>query len=97
MEKKTLSTTSKSIHRISKKAKKHKNEIEEIKEKDIKFMYENLEGFGEDCAVDGKFLDTYAKQYKEKRCKDNRAEHEATHSCKTYQMKDGKNEIRILS
>lgn len=52
-------------------------------------MYENLEGFGEDCAVDGKFLDTYAKQYKENRCKDNRAEHDATNSCKTYYMKDG--------
>ena len=52
-------------------------------------MYENLEGFGEDCAVDGKFLDTYANQYKENRCNDNRAEHEATSSCKTYQMKDG--------
>ena len=52
-------------------------------------MYENLEGFGEDCAVDGKFLDTYANQYKENRCNDNRAENEATSSCKTYQMKDG--------
>lgn len=72
-----------------KKLKKHKAEIEEIKEELVKFMYENLEGFGEDCAVDGKFLDTYAKQYKENRCKDNRAEHDATTSCKTYYMKDG--------
>ena len=71
------------------KLKKHKAEIEEIKEELVKFMYENLEGFGEDCAVDGKFLDTYAKQYKENRCKDNRAEHDATTSCKTYYMKDG--------
>ena len=71
------------------KLKKHKAEIEEIKEELVKFMYENLEGFGEDCAVDGKFLDTYAKQYKENRCKDNRAEHDATNSCKTYYMKDG--------
>ena len=71
------------------KLKKHKAEIEEIKEELVKFMYENLEGFGEDCAVDGKFLDTYAKQYKENRSKDNRAEHDATTSCKTYYMKDG--------
>ena len=71
------------------KLKKHKAEIEEIKEDLVKFMYENLEGFGEDCAVDGKFLDTYAKQYKENRSKDNRAEHDATTSCKTYYMKDG--------
>ena len=26
---------------------------------------------------------------REKRCKDNRAEHDATNSCKTYHMKDG--------
>ena len=71
------------------KLKKHKKEINEIYENLVKFMYENLEGFGEDCAVDGKFLDTYANQYKENRCNDNRAEHEATSSCKTYQMKDG--------
>ena len=71
------------------KLKKHKTEIEEIKEELVKFMYENLEGFGEDCAVDGKFLDTYANQYKDKRCNDNRAEHDATSSCKTYYMKDG--------
>ena len=71
------------------KFKKHKKEINEIYENLVKFMYENLEGFGEDCAVDGKFLDTYANQYKENRCNDNRAEHEATSSCKTYQMKDG--------
>ncbi|WP_305154082.1 transposase [uncultured Muribaculum sp.] len=74
------------------KLKKHEKEIEEIKEKDIKFMYENLEGFGEDCAVDGKYLDTYANQFHKSKAKkenDKRAEHEATSSCKTYYMKDG--------
>lgn len=74
------------------KLKKHKKEIEEIKEKDIKFMYENLEGFGEDCAVDGKYLDTYANQFHKSKAKkenDKRAEHDATSSCKTYYMKDG--------
>lgn len=71
------------------KLKKHKAEIEEIKEELVKYMYENLEGFGEDCAIDGKFLDTYANRYKDNRCNDNRAEHDATSSCKTYYMKDG--------
>lgn len=71
------------------KLKKYKNEIKKINEKMIKFMYENLEDFGKDCAIDGKFLDTYAKPYHKNKCKDERAEHEATHSCKTYQMKDG--------
>lgn len=71
------------------KLKKHKKEINKIYEELVKFMYENLQGFGEDCAVDGKFLDTYANQFREDRSKDNRAEHEATSSCKTYYMKDG--------
>lgn len=74
------------------KLKKHEKEIEKIKEKDIKFMYENLEGFGEDCAVDGKYLDTYANQFHKSKAKkenDKRAEHDATSSCKTYYMKDG--------
>ncbi len=71
------------------KLKKHKKEINEILEELVKFMYENLEGFGEDCAVDGKYLDTYANPFRENMCKDNRAEHEATNSCKTYHMKDG--------
>ena len=71
------------------KLKKCKKEIEEVKEQLIKFMYGNLEGFGEDCAIDGKFLDTYANQYYTDRHNDNRAEHDATTSCKTYEMKDG--------
>lgn len=71
------------------KLKECNQEIENIFEELVKFMYENLEEFGEDCAVDGKFLDTYANQYKENRCNDNRAEHDATSSCKTYHMKDG--------
>ncbi len=71
------------------KLKGCKEEIEEIFEELVRFMYENLEGFGEDCAVDGKYLDTYANPFQKDRCKDNRAEHDATNSCKTYEMKDG--------
>lgn len=52
-------------------------------------MYENLEGFGEDCAIDGKYLDTYANKFYKNKSNDNRGEHEATNSCKTYFMKDG--------
>lgn len=75
-----------------KQLRKHKKEVNRINEKLIKFMYENLEGFGEDCAVDGKYLDTYANQFhksKAKKEKDERAEHDAKTSCKTYYMKDG--------
>lgn len=71
------------------KLKKYKNEIDKIFEKLVKYMYENLEGFGEDCAVDGKYLDTYANPFHKEGCRDNRAEHDATNSCKTYYMKDG--------
>ena len=73
------------------KLKKYEKELDKIFEELVRFMYENLEGFGEECAIDGKYLDTYANQYyKTKAGKDdNRADHEATSSCKTYHMKDG--------
>ena len=75
-----------------KKLTKHKNEVERINERLVKFMYENLENFGKDGAVDGKYLDSYANQFHKSKAKkenDRRAEHEATTSCKTYYMKDG--------
>ena len=71
------------------KLKKYQNKLDKIFEKDVKFMYENLEGFGEDAAVDGKYLDSYGNQNYKNKVKDNRGEHEATNSCKTYYMKDG--------
>jgi hypothetical protein len=78
---------------ILKQIRKHKNEIDKINEELIKFMYENLEGFGEDCAVDGKYLDSYANKFHKSKAKkenDERAENEAESSCKTYYMKDGR-------
>ena len=72
-----------------KSLKRHKKEIEKIKEELIKFMYENLKDFGKDCAVDGKYLDSYGNQFYKNKTDDNRGEHEATSSCKTYYMKDG--------
>ena len=71
------------------KLKECTQEIEEIKEELVKFMYDNLERFGEDCAVDGEFLDSYRNPFQKEKSKDNRAEHEATNACKTYEMKDG--------
>ena len=71
------------------KLKKHQAVLDKIFEDDVKFMYENLEDFGKDCAVDGKYLDSYANQFhksKSKKENDGRAEHEATSSCKTYYM-----------
>lgn len=72
-----------------KKLTKFQKDIDILEEELIKFMYENLEGFGEECAVDGKYLDSYAKYSSKNKINDNRAEHDATSSCKTYHMKDG--------
>ena len=66
------------------KLKKHQKELDIIFEGLVKFMYENLKGFGEECAVDGKYLDTYAQQFHKKKCNDNRAEHDAKPSKFSY-------------
>ena len=63
-------------------------------EKDVKFMYDNLENFGEDCALDGKLLDSYAKNNNKKSTsdedkKDYRRENDATWTCKTYIFSNG--------
>ena len=72
-----------------KSLKRHKEEIEKINEELVKFMYENLKDFGKDCAADGKYLDTYENQFYKNKVNDDRGEHGATSSCKTYYNKDG--------
>ena len=72
-----------------KSLKRHKEEIEKINEELVKFMYENLKDFGKDCAADGKYLDTYGNQFYKNKVNDDRGEHGATSSCKTYYNKDG--------
>lgn len=74
---------------ILKKLIIHQEELDKIFETLVEFMYKNLEDFGKDCAVDGKYLDTYGTKYTKGKCVDARAENEATSSCKTYTMKDG--------
>ena len=72
--------------------KKHRKEIDKINEELIKFMYENLDDFGKDSAIDGKYLDSYANKFHKSKAKkenDERGEHDAESSCKTYYMKDG--------
>lgn len=46
-----------------KKLKKYKKELDKIFENLVGYMYDNLEGFGEDEAIDGKYLDTYGNQF----------------------------------
>lgn len=77
-----------------KKLTKHQNILDKIFEKDVKFMYENLEAFGKDCALDGKLLDSYAKKENRKaeekeEKKDHRRDNDASWTCKTYKFKDG--------
>ena len=60
----------------------------------VKFMYDNLDGFGEDCALDGKLIDSYAKGENKKSTsvednKDYRRDNDASWTCKTYNFADG--------
>ena len=66
----------------------HQELLDKIMADNVMYMYENLEDFGEDCAYDGKILETYAKK-NGKGDNDLRKEHEATHTCKSYQLKNG--------
>ena len=73
---------------------KAQKELDKIFDENVKYMYDNLEGFGEDCALDGKLLDSYAKRENKKTTndenkKDYRRDNDASWTCKTYNFKDG--------
>ena len=73
---------------------KVQEQLDKIFNEDVKYMYDNLEGFGEDCALDGKLLDSYAKKENKKATsdenkKDYRRDNDASWTCKTYNFKDG--------
>lgn len=72
-----------------KKLIKYQNSLDEIFDNDVKFMYDNLETFGQDCALDGKIIDSYAKKEHAHSSISNRAEHDASWTCKTYNFADG--------
>lgn len=93
-KRKTLVPSSRVFTGFFKKLVKHQEELDKIFDNDVKFMYENLEGFGEECALDGKLIDSYAKKENKKatekeESKDYRRENEASWTCKTYNFKDG--------
>lgn len=92
-KRKTLIPKARVFTNFLKKITKHQEILDEIFDKDVKFMYENLEGFGKDCALDGKLLDSYAKRENKKsggKEKDYRSENDASWTCKTYNFADGK-------
>ena len=73
---------------------KHQVDLDNMFDAAVDFMYENLEEFGENCALDGKLLDSYAKRENKKsidndEAKDYRRDNEATWTCKTYNFADG--------
>lgn len=77
-----------------KKIVKYQDELDKIFNNDVKYMYGNLEKFGEDCALDGKLLDSYANKENKKATddenkKDYRRENDATWTCKTYNFANG--------
>lgn len=77
-----------------KKLSKHQNELDKIFENDVLFMYNNLDDFGEETALDGKLLDSYAKRENknatdEENKKDYRRDNDATWTCKKYNFADG--------
>jgi len=93
-KRKNLIPPSRVFTEFLKKLKKHSKELDKIFEKDVMFMYENLEGFGKECALDGKLIDSYAKKENKKATsvenkKDYRRDNDASWTCKTYSFADG--------
>jgi len=68
---------------------KYQNELDTIFDRDVEWMYENIDNFGKDCAYDGKIINSYAKRDHKEKKNDTRAEHDATWTCKTYDFADG--------
>ena len=73
---------------------KCQKELDCMFEEKVKYMYEHLDDFGKDCALDGKLLDSYAKRDNKKSTtdenkKDYRRENDATWTCKSYIFADG--------
>jgi len=68
---------------------KHQTEVDKIFEELLKYMYDNIEGFGEDTAIDGKIIETYGKKNNDK-TKDLRSEHDAAWMVKEYHFDDGR-------
>ena len=46
---------------------KHQEELDNIFESLVKYMYDNIEGFGKDVAIDGKIIESYGKKNNEKK------------------------------
>ena len=61
-----------------------KDELDEIFEYLVKYMYENIEDFGEGLALDGKAIKSYATTYSKKTKEDGRRDTDANWGVKKY-------------
>lgn len=68
---------------------KHQKELDNLFNYLVDWMYENLEDFGKNCAIDGKIIPSYANNKSKTKSNDNRAEHDAEFTAKTYYFADG--------
>lgn len=65
-------------------------ELKEIFDEMVGYMYDNLDGFGQDLMVDGKAIQSFATKLSKKKKKDHRGEHDADYCQKSYTV-SGKN------
>jgi len=83
---------------FNKLLKKHKAEVDKIFDSQVDFFYERVEGFGEETAGDGKYVDSYAKSESKKLREktDERTENDAKFSKKEYHYEgaDGKKKVK---
>lgn len=88
-KRKTLIPEARVFTNFFKSLMEYQNELNAIFEDEVIFMYDNLENFGKDSALDGKLIDSHAKRENKNKEEDGRRDIDATWTCKTYYHKDG--------
>ncbi|MGB4660945.1 MAG: transposase [Mobilitalea sp.] len=79
-----VAPTASAYSRFLKHLIKCQNELNEIFQNLVKYMYENLEDFGELLALDGKAVQSYARNYSDKKEEDGRRDTDANWGTKKY-------------
>lgn len=72
------------------------DDVKEIFEEQVDYLYETVIGFGKTLAGDGKIINSYAKGKCEKKQTDNRSENDAEYTIKEYHYEDsnGKKHVK---
>jgi len=79
-----VAPTASAFSRFFKNLKECQNELNEVFEKLVKYMYENLDGFGEYLALDGKAIQSFATNYNDNKKEDGRRDTDANWGTKKY-------------